>query len=465
MPDRAWTLQRLEAALAGLPTPEFRARLRADLQRRSTMTTDPRPSDATASTAAPYVHTAARPTAAPVLRLRGAAKAIDFYARAFGAREVMRFAIGDQIPHAEIEIGDALIILADENATIGFPGPDTLGGSPVTIRLDVDDPDAAVARAVAAGAAVFLPVQTHFYGERSGTVVDPFGYRWGLTKVVEPMTVEEMHRRMMAAGGPAPNRRDWVPEGYRDLTPYLVVQDVPAVVAFARAVFDAEETRRAIGSAGGYHAEVRIGDSMLMIGGGGPDVAWRGESKTTPLHVYVPDVDAVYARAVAAGARTTHEPREMEYGDRECGFEDPGGNVWYVATHHDGGHVPAGLGTVTPFLHPRRADTVIAFLTRAFGATTMMRYATPDGVVHHAAVRIGGSVVEMGDAHGPHQPTPSMFHLYVPDVDAAYHRALEAGGASLTSPADQPYGVRQAGVTDPFGHQWYLARPIPVDNR
>lgn len=449
MPDRAWTLQNLEAALAGLPRPEFRARLRADLERRATMTT-------TVST---------RPTASPVLRLRSSAQAIDFYTRAFGARELMRFAVGDQIPHAEIEIGDTLIILADANPAIGFPGPESLGGSPMTIRLDVDDPDAAVARAVAAGATLFLPVQTHFYGERTGTVVDPFGYRWSLTKVVERMSLEEMHRRMLSAGGPAWDAREWIPKGYRTITPYLVVSDAPAVIDFTKAVFGAEEKMRDIGSAGGVHAEVRIGDSMLMIGGGAPTLSWRGETMATALHVYVPDVDAVFARAVSAGAVTTHEPREMEYGDRECGFVDPGGNTWYVATHRGDAHVPAGLGTVTPFLHPLRADAVIAFLTRAFGATTMMRYATPDGVVHHAAVRIADSALEMGDAHGPHQPMPTMFYVYVPDVDAAYARALDAGAASMVSPADQPYGVRQAGVKDPFGNQWYLARPIRVDNR
>jgi PhnB protein len=466
-----WSLDAIEAALVGLPRPEFRARLRADLERRAGMTSATGSVEAVAGAAevaagpaeaGRYVQTGKRPTASPVLRVRNAAQAIDFYTRAFDAHELMRFALGDTIPHAEIDIGGTLIILADAAPALGFPGPDVLGGSPVTIRLDVDDPDTAERRAVDAGAIVFRPVRTEFYGERTGTVVDPFGYRWTLTKKLETLSIDEMHRRLQASDEPA--TRDWIPPGERDVTPYLVVQDVPAVIDFATAVFDATEEMRAVGSAGGYHAEVRIGDSKLMIGGGGPELSWRGESKTTALHVYVPDVDAVYARAVGAGATATHEPREMEYGDRECGFNDPGGNTWYVATHHGGAHVPAGLGTVTPFLHPLRADAVIAFLTRTLGATTMMRYATPDGVVHHAAVRIGDSAIEMGDAHGPHQPLPTMFFVRVPDAERSYRTALESGATSVVEPVDRPYG-RTAAIKDPFGNEWHFASPNRVDNR
>ncbi len=394
MPDRAWTLQQIEAALAGLPRPEFRRRLRADLERRATMPTMSRPDEAGS-----YVHTSDRPTAEPVLRLRSAASAIDFYTRAFGAREVMRFAVGDQVPHAEIVIGSALIILADANAAIGFPGPDTLGGTPVTIRLDVDDPDAAVARAVAEGATIFRPVHTEFYGERSGIIVDPFGYRWTLTKVVEPMTVAEMHRRMTAGGGPPPEpARDWIPEGYHTVTPYLVVADAPAVIDFTKAVFGAQEKMRAVGSAGGVHAEVRIGDSMLMIGGGAPELAWRGDPMPSALHVYVPDVDAAFARAFAAGATADHAPRDMDYGERGCGVIDAGGNRWYIATAAGPSFTPRGLHAVNAYLHPLRAEPLLAFLVRTFGATGIEKHATPDGVVHHAKVQVGDSVIEIGDA-------------------------------------------------------------------
>jgi len=103
---------------------------------------------------------------------------------------------------------------------------------------------------------------------------------------------------------------------------------------------------------------------------------------------------------------------------------------------------------------------VIDFLKRAFGAEERAKYASPEGLVQHAEVRVGDSVVEMGEAHGPYQPMPSTFYLYVPDVDAIYERALRAGATSLNAPADQPYGDRNGGVKDPFGNTWYIATHI-----
>src|SRR5437773_1385438 len=153
---REYSQRDIERLLGDLPRPEFRARLRKDLM--------------------PAV--SIRPAAAPVLRIRNAAAAIDFYVRAFGAREQMRFEAGGSIPHAEIVIGDSLIVVAEESPGYGFPGPETLGGSTVGIRLDVDDVDAAIRRAVDAGARAAAPASTQFYGERSGQVFDPFGYRW-----------------------------------------------------------------------------------------------------------------------------------------------------------------------------------------------------------------------------------------------------------------------------------------------
>ena len=455
MADRRWTLAAIEAALAGLPRPEFRARLKTNLERMAGMAT----TTTSAADARPFVHTGDRPTAAAVLRVRDAARAIEFYTRAFGAREVMRFEAGGRIPHAELALGNAIVIVRDEAPQLGYPGPDQLGGSPAAMRLDVDDPDAAMERAIEAGAAVFLPVETHFYGERTGTVADPFGYHWSLTKVVEPMTVDEMHRRMMSIGAPAHARPDWIPVGYRAVTSYLVVPDAPAIIDFTKTVFGAEEKMRSIGSAGGVHAEVRIGDSMLMIGGGAPELSWRGEPMPAALHVYVPDVDAAFERAVRAGATVDHPPADMEYGERGAGVIDPGGNRWYIATARGATFTPAGLGSVNAYLHPLRAEPLIAFLVRAFGGVAGEKHATPDGVVHHATVRIADTAIEMGEAHGPYQPMPAMFYMYAPDVDAAYRRAVEAGASSLVAPADQPYGARHAGVKDPFGNQWYLARP------
>jgi uncharacterized glyoxalase superfamily protein PhnB len=99
-------------------------------------------------------------------------------------------------------------------------------------------------------------------------------------------------------------------------------------------------------------------------------------------------------------------------------------------------------------------------MKKAFGAEEVYRAQSPEGVVHHAQVRIGDSMIGMGEAHGPYQPMPSTLHLYVPDTDSSYERALAAGAESIQAPADQPYGDRSAGVKDPFGNRWFLATHV-----
>ncbi len=180
----------------------------------------------------------------------------------------------------------------------------------------------------------------------------------------------------------------------------------------------------------------------------------------TALHLYVNDADSVYERALQAGGRSIGEPTDQPYGDREAGVKDPSGNDWYIATHKGATHVPEGLRSVTPYLHPRGAAKLIDFLKQAFGAEEAARYEGPDGTIHHAKVRIGDAMVEMGEAHGEWQPRPMAFYLYVEDTDAWYKRALQAGATSISEPADQPYGDRNAGVKDPFDNVWYIATHI-----
>ena len=137
---------------------------------------------------------AARTAAAARIAFKNAAKAIEFYKAAFGAREIMRFAIGEQIPHAEITIGDSSIMLTDEWPEGGRFSAETLGNSPVTMALSVPNVDAFVQHAVDAGATIVFPVKDQFYGRREGTLRDPFGYLWSVSTVTEEMSVEEMHR-------------------------------------------------------------------------------------------------------------------------------------------------------------------------------------------------------------------------------------------------------------------------------
>jgi uncharacterized glyoxalase superfamily protein PhnB len=130
------------------------------------------------------------------LRLRNASEAIDFYRRAFGATEKFRLVEpGGRVGHAELDFGGTTVMLSDEFPEFGIRGPDALGGTPLTLHLHVDDADALIQRAVDSGAELVRPPADHFYGERSGTVRDPFGHEWNIGHEIEKVTPAEMQRR------------------------------------------------------------------------------------------------------------------------------------------------------------------------------------------------------------------------------------------------------------------------------
>jgi PhnB protein len=132
----------------------------------------------------------------PYLCIRGAAAAIEFYKKAFGAKELMRMpAPGDKIGHAEIQIGDSHVMLADEFPEMGFLSPLSVGGSPVMMHLYVEDVDSTANKAVAAGAKVTKPVADQFYGDRSGQIQDPFGHNWYVSTHKEDVSPEEIQER------------------------------------------------------------------------------------------------------------------------------------------------------------------------------------------------------------------------------------------------------------------------------
>ena len=309
-------LVRVAAELRDLPREEFKARLKSELlEGRKSMSTVAEP--------VAVVHT----SASPRLTFKDAAKAIEFYKQAFGAKETFRFELETGIPHAEIMIGDSVIMLTEEWPEGGRFSPETLGNSPVMMSLYVPDVDKFFAHAIGAGAKTVIPVADQFYGHREGTLQDPFGYLWGVSTVKEEMSVEEMHRRMRAtmkgdtaSETPAVNP---IPPGYRTVTPYLVAENGPALLEFAKQAFGGEETFRTVAPAGGLHAEVRIGDSMLMVGGGIPGREFRATPKTHALHIYVEDADSVCKKALAAAATLIDEPRDQEYGERSGSVKDP----------------------------------------------------------------------------------------------------------------------------------------------
>jgi len=137
----------------------------------------------------------------PYLSIRGAAEAIDFYKRAFGAVELMRMPQSDgRLGHAEIAIGKAKIMLADEFPEIGFRSPLTIGGTPVVLHIYIDDVDAMVKRAEAAGSSIDRPPSNEFYGDRIAQLTDPYSHRWSFATRIEDVTPGEMQRRNVKLG-------------------------------------------------------------------------------------------------------------------------------------------------------------------------------------------------------------------------------------------------------------------------
>lgn len=142
-------------------------------------------------------------TATPYLVIKDAAKALEFYKEAFGATEFVRLNTPDgKVMHAEIKVGDSPIMLCDESPEWNALSPLTIGGTAVSIVLYVEDVDAVVGRAAAAGATVVMPVADQFWGDRMGTVVDPFGHKWSVATHVEDVAPEEITKRAKALCAP-----------------------------------------------------------------------------------------------------------------------------------------------------------------------------------------------------------------------------------------------------------------------
>jgi PhnB protein len=139
------------------------------------------------------------PRVMPYLHINGAAAAIDFYGEIFGAKERMRMAGPDgKVGHCELELGDSVIMLADEFPEMGAPSPKTIGGTPVTVMVYVDDVDTVFERAVKAGATSLRPVEDKFYGDRGGEFEDRWGHRWSIATHIEDVAPDEMARRVAA---------------------------------------------------------------------------------------------------------------------------------------------------------------------------------------------------------------------------------------------------------------------------
>jgi PhnB protein len=448
-------LARIAGELRGLPREDFKARLKADLERRTTMGSKP------------AVATETRQTATAYLCVKNAAAAIEFYKKVFGATEIMRL-VGPEarIGHAEIRIGNSSIYLSDEHPEYGAVSPQTLGGTPVKMNLSVPDVDAVAARAVDAGGKIVRPVQDQFYGERSGQFEDPFGQVWMISTTIEQLSAEELQRRVdemtkQDAFTQAERKSDdkampavrAIPEGFHTLTPYLAVNGASRLIDFLKEGFGAVEKFRVNrpGSELVMHAEMRIGDSVLELA----DASDEFGARLLGNILHVDDVGAVYQRALKAGASSRFAPIEQSYGDLEAAVKDPGGNYWNITEIRKTDHRTEDTRTILPYLNLAGAAEFVEFAKRAFGAEEVSMFKAPDGKVIHARLRIGDSILALGEAYGERAIILGALHMYVPNVEDVYATAVREGIKVLRPLREEPYGDRAAVLQDAFGNWWF----------
>jgi uncharacterized glyoxalase superfamily protein PhnB len=250
----------------------------------------------------------------------------------------------------------------------------------------------------------------------------------------------------------------WKREGFRTITPYIVVDGAAKLMDFVKATFGATERFRVARPDGTImHAEALIGDAIIEMA----DATEQYPSRPMIIHVYVRDVDAAYARALEAGAASIYAPMDQEYGDRDCGVRDLSGNVWYIGSALGATPIRPELPSLMPYLHVVGAQKSIDFMKAAFGAEEILKAQASDGSIVHAKMGFGGdAVVELSEAHGAAQPLPGLLHMYVADADAAFSRALAAGAKTVAAVAEQPYGERNGTLIDPFGNMWTVATHI-----
>jgi PhnB protein len=243
--------------------------------------------------------------------------------------------------------------------------------------------------------------------------------------------------------------------GLTAIAPYIIVRPAAQFVEFLKSCFDGIERLRMPAADGSImHAEVAIGNGAIEVSDG------NEQYPTAPaaIHLYVDDPDATYARTLQAGATSFYAPTDDHpSGDRWGAVKDPFGNHWYIAKPRGWTPGPEGLRSVQPYLHLNEAHKMIPFMETVFEAEVMGVHKSPEGIVHHATIRIGNATLEIDEAHGEFQPMPCHLHVYVPDTDAAYARALEAGATSIEAPRNAPYGDRAAGVKDAWGNSWFIA--------
>lgn len=288
-------------ALQELPRPTFKESLKSDLQRRITMSEAAAPSPTPEKTR--RFRRANFPNIAPYFLVESAPKFIDFLVAAFAGTERIRVPRPEgSVMHAEVAIGNSVIELGDANQQY----PQRF----MTTHLYVPDADATYARALEAGATgVYAPTNEHPSGDRWGEATDPFGNTWYIA-----------------------TRKSWVPgaEGELTVQPYLHLREAHKMIPFIEAALGAKTTGLHKAPDGKVlHATIEIAGATFEI----DEAQGRVQPTRAYLHVYVPDTDALYAQAVAAGATGAQAPYTAPYGDRAASISDPFGNTWFLATY------------------------------------------------------------------------------------------------------------------------------------
>lgn len=300
--------------------------------------------------------------------------------------------------------------------------------------------------------------------------------------------------------------------------PSLCFRDTAKAIEFYKQVFGAEESFRLLEQEKLGVAEIRIGNTRFLLSREAPEYGAAGGTSpetlggsTVRFKIMVADADATASRMLAAGGRVIRPVQDQFYGDRAGQIADPFGYTWIVATHKEDvsteemqrrldawtkqpsapleeqsleeksvegemasdsaasktdasgpagakpvNYIREGFRTVSPYILVGGAAKFIEFLKEAFGAVEKGRVPVPGGKIMHAEVQLGDSTIEMSDGNDQFGPSPVTIHLTVPDADAAYRRALQAGATSLYEPSMQFYGEYEGGVRDPFGNEWYI---------
>jgi PhnB protein len=246
-----------------------------------------------------------------------------------------------------------------------------------------------------------------------------------------------------------------IPEGFRSLTPYLIVDSAKNFLEFIRNAFAASEKFLMRDKNGAIrHAEARIGDSIIEFAEASP--GWS--AMPAGLHHYVKNSDEVYARALKAGGTSLYEPANRDYGDREAGVRDSTGNFWFIATHTAGkSYRPEILQDLNTYFSVKDAGRFLDFLEKAFGAEVIQKEASGSGSILHAKARIGDTVVELSEGRAPWGPRAVALHYYLENCDTVFARGLVNGCKELQPMADQFYGDRGGSLIDAWGNHWYIA--------